>query len=214
MIDRVFKAAAVVALLLSSGVAGAVPLSFAGAYNRDDDVALFWFETSGASLVSIETFGYAGGTDPSGRVVAAGGFDPVFGLYDAAGSLLGIGDDGASRADPISGNAFDSLLSMSLGIGTYFVALAVFDNYPLGPSFADGFLRTGNGNFTAPFGCSAGRFCDVSGFSRTGGYALAISGATVAAIPEPSALALMSAALAGFTGWRRLRGRRHPASGV
>jgi hypothetical protein len=188
--------------------ARAVPLSFSGAFTRDDDVRLFSFVTTGATTVTIETFGYAGGTDPLGHVSAGGGFDPVFALFTGAGTLLGYGDDGATRTDAVTGAAFDALLTTPLAAGRYFVALSQYDNFANGPSYSDGFLRAGQPTFTAANGCAAGRFCDINGFGRTGYYEIAISGAAVAAVPEPGKLAFV---VSGVPLLLWLARRRRPA---
>ena len=206
MLKQLRLAAAAAALFVCAGQAGAVPLSFSGTFTADDNLRTFNFSVTGPGTVTIETFSYAGGTDPVRGAVAAGGFDPVFGLFTASGTLVGVGDDGATRLDPVTGAAFDAFVSMTLAAGNYFVALAEYDNYPIGPTFASGFTRTGAGNFTSTFGCSAGRFCDINAFSRTGNFDVAITGTTVAAaVPEPSTFALMSVALAGVAGWARRR---------
>ena len=214
MIHQLRTAAVGTALAASVGLATAGPLSFAGSFGQDDNVQIFNFAVSSAGTVTLETFGYAGGNDPVRGAVPSGGFDPVFGLFTAAGQLVGVGDDGATRIDPVTGSALDAFLSTTLAPGNYFVALAEYDNFPVGPTFADGFLRSGAGNFTSAFGCSAGKFCDVNGVSRTPNYDLAIAGANVAAaVPEPSTLALMSAAFTALLGFGLGRNRRGGVEG-
>jgi len=44
---------------------------------------------------------------------------------------------------PICGSAFDARISIVLGPGNYRVAIGQFDNFPLGPTLANGFLETG-----------------------------------------------------------------------
>ena len=189
------------ALLVSATMAHAA-LTFSGNFLRDDDVRLFAFNNLATGLVTIETFGYAGGTDPNGNVIPAGGFDPIVSLFDrVTGALITLDDDGASRTDPATGFAFDSFLTLTLGPGMYFVALSEFDNFPLGPNFSDGFLETGNATFTAAFGCSNGIFCDIGGNNRTGNFDLAISGPQV--VPEPGGLALIGLALPSLLALRR-----------
>jgi hypothetical protein len=199
--QRVLLSAAATLLLALQAHASA--LSMSGTFINDDEVQLLSFHTSGTGVVRIETFGYAGGVDANGVAVAAGGFDPVFAVFRADGTLLGYGDDGATRVDPATGGAFDALLDILLTAGDYFVAISQFDNFAIGPDFAAGFLETGNTSFTAAYGCSAGRFCDINGANREGGFDLSVSGATV---PEPTTLALIGLALPGIWIGRRRKG--------
>ena len=199
--QRVLLSAA--ATLLIAMQAQASALSMSGTFINDDQVQLLSFRTGGTGVVRIETFGYAGGIDANGVAVAAGGFDPVFAVFRADGTLLGYGDDGANRVDPATGAAFDALLDILLTAGDYFVAISQFDNFAIGPNFATGFLEAGNTSFTAAYGCSAGHFCDINGGNREGRFDLSISGTTV---PEPTTLALIGLALPGLWIARRRKG--------
>jgi hypothetical protein len=199
--QRVLLGAAATLLMTAQAQASAVSVS--GTFTTDDAVQLIAFRTGGTGVVRIETFGYAGGTDANGRTVAAGGFDPVFALFRADGTLLAYGDDGATRVDPSTGAALDALLDILLTAGDYFVAISQFDNFAIGPTFAAGFLETGNTSFTAAYGCSAGRFCDVTAGNRTGNFDISVSGATV---PEPTTLALVGLLLPGLWIARRRKG--------
>ncbi len=208
-IARLVGSAACVAGLVIAAPAHAGAVGASGTFAQDDAVAILSFSTLASGTVTIETFGYGGGTDATGRVVAAGGFDPVFALFTGAGQLLGYGDDGATRLDPVSGAAFDAVLTINLVAGDYFVAVSQFDNFAVGPTFAAGFLEAGRPAYTGAFGCSAGRFCDINGFNRTGAFDLSVSGnAVVAAVPEPGTFGLLGLGLACLGVAQRWRRRR------
>ena len=196
-----------IALLIGSAVVALIAattahatLTFSGTIARDDQVQLFSFDMLAAGTATIETFSYAGGTDAAGHLVPRGGFDPIVSVFDrVTGALIALVDDGASRVDPATGAAFDSFMTPALGPGLYWAAISQFDNFPIGPNLANGFLESG-ATFTSAFGCSNGRFCDVSGVSpgnnRNGNFDLGISGPQV--VPEPGTLALIGLAIPGI----------------
>jgi len=81
-----------------------------------------------------------------------------------------------------------------LGVGSYILALTEFDNTPIGPTLADGFVQQGTGNFTGgPFFLNAG-----VGFQRNGNWAVDITNTAPAAIPEPSTVAQIALGLSTF----------------
>src|ERR1700739_1416457 len=168
------------AFCLSIGVATAGNFSFTGIFTQDDQLELFQFTAPSASLV-VRTWGYAGGTNANGQVIAPGGFDPILSVFDATGGLLSssalvdTNNDGAGVAtDPTTGAAFDSLLalsSLSPG-GTYVLVLSQNDNAPNNSTYGDGFSQSGMGNFTAgEFGCGGtAPFCDNTPAQRNGSW--------------------------------------------
>ena len=161
---------------------------FSGTFGADDQVALFSIVASAPETVTIQTYGYAGGS-AGGNTFLPGGFAPAGFLFDNMGDVLTLTSGGCGQVgkDPVTGNCDDLFFQNTLGPGTFTLALAVNDNAPLGTAVADGFRQDGNPGFTcAELGVS-GSFCDLTtatGTSRTGNYALSIT--TVAAVPEPA----------------------------
>jgi hypothetical protein len=182
-----------VALLL--GLAATPSLAnvslYQGVFGADDDVQLFTFQTLTTETVTIQTYGYAGGT-VGATVIPAGGFAPSAFLFDSSGNEIGTLPTGTSSQvgqDPVTMNYDDLYYQAPFAAGTYTVALVVYGNTPVG-LLADGFVEDGNPGFTcASFGIS-GTFCDEStalGTSRTGDYAISIAGPDfTSAVPEPS----------------------------
>ncbi|MEM8610854.1 MAG: DVUA0089 family protein [Cyanobacteria bacterium P01_H01_bin.105] len=159
-----------------SNAALAADFSFRGTFAQDDDIHLFDFSVTQESTVTFRTYSYGGGTQADGTVIAAGGFDPILSLFDANGTLIGLSDDdesGRVAADPTTGQTYDSLLDIMLGIGDYTIALTQYGNFTNTTNLADGFRHTGNGNFTSDLSsCTTDSlFCDFTGDVRTNQWA-------------------------------------------
>lgn len=213
------------ALMISASLttptfAGVMDFSFSGTFSQDDEVQLFNFTVGTASNVTLKTLSYAGGINSAGTVIAAGGFDPILALFDAAGMLIDSNDDGSFPdvgIDPVTGNEFDTFLEATLTPGLYTVAVSQYYNFAVGPLLSDGFSEAGRGNFTGTdFGggtLDGLPFIDAGGNQRTNAWAfeiLNVDGATAAGgtVPEPTSLAIFG--VLGIAGCisRRRRSRR------
>jgi hypothetical protein len=183
-------------------------LSFSGTFSEDDSQFSTTFTLLTTQTVTIETWSYAGGTDPVAGPIAAGGFAPVLSLFDPSGNIYGNYDAGgvapncAPRSiDPVSGFCLDAyLLETSLSPGTYTVVLTEWYNTPNGPTLSDGFAEDGQGDFT-------GGFIDPGGYQRTDYYDFSISGLTgSSSAPEPAVAWSVGSGL--ILGWVAMRRRR------
>ncbi|MFL6447227.1 MAG: DVUA0089 family protein [Bryobacteraceae bacterium] len=206
-------------VVLAASLASAANFSFQGTFTRDDEVQLFTFSVASTSTVTLRTWSYAGGVNAGGRTIARGGFDPILALFNSSGVLINENDDGGFSvpADPVTNQNFDTYLQSSLSAGTYTVSVMQYDNFANGSSLSQGFSETGNPTFTSVFGCSSGRFCDVSGVdpgdNRNGAWAFDVLGVdsasvttTPSGVPEPATVSLMIAGLGlvALVGKRRL----------
>jgi hypothetical protein len=183
------------ALLLLSLPGWSSPILLQGSFTADNQVELFNVTLNTSGLLTVQSYGYAGGT-VNAVVIAAGGFAPTVSLFDASGFEV-ASDSGGNcplvGSDPTTGNCDDPYLQESLGPGTYTLALTEYYNLSDG-YLPDGFSQAGSPTFTCDeFGLS-GNFCDVTtalGTQRTGNYALSFTGADAAtdaadtAVPEP-----------------------------
>jgi hypothetical protein len=184
---------------------------FQGVFASDDQVALFSLTANTTETITIQTYSYGGGTVNS-TSIPAGGFAPTGFLFDNLGDVqtLDSGNSSQVAQDSTTENYDDLYFQASIDPGTYTLALAVYDNTPVDTSVADGFVEDGNPGFTCQLAGTSGNFCDLTtalGTSRTGNYAIAISGAdlvTQLGVPEPSSMLLLLAGGALLTLRRRL----------
>jgi hypothetical protein len=193
----------------------AEPTLFQGTFGQDDQVELFSFTSDGSTDITIQSYGYAGGTVNS-TDIAEGGFAPDATIFDGSGNEQ-ITDTGShcppTGVDSVTGNCDDPYIDQVLTAGTYTLALTVYDNVSYDGTLADGFKQDGNPGFTCAEDGLTGEFCDVTSAyqERTGNWAISIGGASAvsditSATPEPATLPLMlGGALAVITLYRRRR---------
>ena len=177
--------AAIAVTMLMTGTASAASFVFDGSFRKDNSKASFSFFLRDASTVTLRSLGYAGGTSSSGTTVARGGFDSYLSLYDASGALIGENDDGFNAPlDAVTNQGADAFVSRLLSAGHYTVFLTQYEN--VGPLTLPGAFRFDTEpNF-------ANGFVDFYSDTRTGSFALDISGVTNAAVvPEPASWAML-----------------------
>jgi hypothetical protein len=190
-----------------TGVAG--QFSFTGNFVNDNDVQLFSFTLLSPGTVTVQTWGYGGGTNAAGQVIASGGFESILSIFQAPSGIAASGpiDPGAPPCAPRNVDPTllpltfcrDAFGQVSLGAGDYFLALTQFENEPIG-NLSDGFFWT-DANPDPNFN---NHFVGTLGFQRDSHWAVDISSVDAASelgtTPEPASAALVAGALvlAGF----------------
>jgi hypothetical protein len=175
--------------------------------------------------VSIQTYGFGGGTSGTGASVSAGGFDPFVGFFNTDYTPVMIGGEVAGMSDTFNnytslfagcppagtvtiGNEVvcgDIAFSVTLGAGDYILVLTTASGEPLvaqdplNNTWADGFGALGQFQTCTLTECS----------DRTGDWAfdLTTPDPGTPTVPEPATLTLLVSGLAA-AGWRARRHNR------
>jgi hypothetical protein len=198
-------------------------VSCTGMLDTPEDVfeKSFTVTGAGASIITIQTFGFGGGTNAAGNGIALGGFDSMVALFSGLPATAAILTDGAGNpiasvpgstqffagcppagmvsigGSPVCG---DNTLTASLLPGIYTLVLsdanylpfAVSPGPPTSSLLSDGFADLSGGVFQT---CNSSGAClsDING-----NFAVDITGIPLVATPEPRSLVLLAGILAAL----------------
>jgi hypothetical protein len=211
---------------------GAYVDTYSGTFTADNNIQVFEIDATGNNVnLTIQSFGYGGGTDFAGNTISIppdstfgplGGFASVFSLYDVNGNLLAnstFSGCGYGQINPSTLGCLDASLTATVAAGTYYLALTENDNSPSGGNLFSGGVNVDptafsegsnpDPNFTGPlygdgYYCpTTGPFCAPGPFQMDGNYDVDIALQTV--VPEPGSFALVSVAWALGLGVLRRR---------
>jgi hypothetical protein len=176
-------------------------ISETGTLNSPEDTVLIPLTLVTGGTVTLQTFGFGGGTNAAGTVIPAGGFDPFVGLFSGTGStavfLDGTSDiltnyspgcppAGTLAIGSVPGQCGDVNIQFAgLSAGTYTVLLtdgeyvpsAVFESSPA--LLGDGFTDFTGGVFET---CLDVDDCNTD----TANWALDITAPAGSTVPTPS----------------------------
>jgi hypothetical protein len=160
------KALPIVSALLAATTLWAGTVSETGTFSTPEDTLLITLTLPTGGNVTLQTYGFGGGTNAAGAVIPSGGFDPFVGLFSGTGptALFLNGDSdilsnytpgcppaGTVTVGSVSGQCGDVNLPFTgLGAGTYTVLLTDGENVP-------------NAVFEAPPGTLGDGFTDFTG---------------------------------------------------
>jgi hypothetical protein len=191
--------------------------SCTGSLDNPEDIFLKPFTVSGvgSQTITIQTFGFGGGTSAAGNVISAGGFDSLVALFSGPPeTILTDGSGNPIASIPGSSQFFagcgpagmvliggsptcgDNKLTAALAPGTYtlllsdadYVPFAVSPGPPISSLLSDGFADLSGGVFQT---CTNSGAC----ITPNGHFAVDISGVPVSTVPEPGTLALLTTSL-------------------
>jgi hypothetical protein len=213
-------------LLFALSVRGSA-IFYTGTLATPESVFETTFTLPSFTIVVLQTWGFGGGTNAGGQAIPAGGFDPLIALFsgpvatatmytDSSGDPLADADNLLNPPWSFVGNCptagtvaigsdndcGDDFIAIALPAGTYtlvlsdanYIANAIYDNGALSEGFTD---------FTA----GAFQTCDpVSNacINTNGNWAVDITSFS-GFLPEPGALWLVAAGLAGLGCLKRLK---------
>jgi hypothetical protein len=222
-------------LLAAAAVSlSAESLSYVGTLGSPESAFETTFTLSANDTVTLQTWGFGGGTNAAGESIAAGGFDPLISLFDgpisSATMAVDLSSNPLADSDALnnppwsyvsncppagtvtigsSSDCGDDYMQVSLLAGTYTLVLTDAGYSPLAiydnGALSEGFSDLTGGVFQT---CDAG---SVNCISPNGNYAVDIvsNQPDLVVTPEPATLTLLSAGLAVLAGFRRSNNRRN-----
>jgi len=232
----VYKHATLTLCLLAGATASlwADPVSFTGTLSSPEGVFENTFTLTSTSTVTIQTWGFGGGANAAGQVIAPGGFDPLVTLFsgppatatmvvDAFGNPLADADNLFNPPWSFVGNCpaagtvaigsdndcGDDLMQTSLAAGTYTLLLTDANYIPYAV-YDNGALSEGFSDLTG----GVFQTCDPNSnacITPNGNYAVDIlypQPVPPTVTPEPSSLSLLCIGFAVLIGAKRWNDRR------
>jgi len=227
--NGLFRAAPAVCLFLfAAAFCSGGTISQTGTLSTPESTFLIGITLATSGNVTLQTYGFGGGTNGAGNPIAAGGFDPFAGLFQGTGGtalfLDGTADNlstylsepsacppaGLVTIGSVAGQCGDVRLNFTgLAAGTYTVLLSDALYTPNAVYETTGYLGDGFSDLTGgslPFQtCYDAGDCNTD----TANWALDIttSSGVTTSTPEPGSFGLAGLGLLAAAGWSARRRR-------
>ena len=164
--------------------------------NTDGDYAQYAavvdkFSVASTTSVYALSFSYGGGTNGAGTTIAQGGLEPYLSLFDSGGNFLestffGTTCPTGAHTNSVSGQCYDVELNpITLGPGSYRIALSAFENLSFAENLGTGKLADG---FTGLGNLAAGENLNYA-------FDVVLGSSVPAPTPEPSTFVLFASGL-------------------
>jgi hypothetical protein len=206
-------------------------VSATGTFGTSEDIFLEPFTLSGNTAITVQTWGFGGGTNAAGAGIPSGGFDSLVALFSgtpaAATILMNAGNPVGS--DPATTQFFsgcppagkvsigseslcgDNKLTVTLGAGSYILLLTDADFEPAGfnPGSSSALDLTDPNNYGDLTG-GVFQTCNDQGVCITpnANFAVDLSGGRVTGTPEPGSFLLLGSGLVVLIGMGKRRSLR------
>jgi hypothetical protein len=206
------KALAIVSALLAATTLSAGIVSETGTLSTPEDTVLITLNLPTGGNVTLQTYGFGGGTNAAGAVIPSGGFDPFVGLFAGTGptALFLNGDSdvlsnftpgcppaGTLTVGSVAGQCGDVNLPFTgLSAGTYTVLLTDGANVPNAVFETSGVLGDGFTDLSGGVFQTCADLIDCN--SDSGNWALDITApnSSITATPEPRVIGVAGIAFA------------------